>query len=197
MFDGCCGFSNFNHDQTRYILHRFFTIFTVVFIASTIAACQSEPPPPQLTEAEKQAEVILGDSGVFRGHHIGDMIDDVVKNDREYLFKRTFDELNYSIPFSVSDSTHFDVAYVFDQKALFEIQVDVLLSSPESVEGLFSAMRAELSERFGEPSQKQNYAFWEVKSDGRDLEITLRDVSAEYDRPFLSLNIIEPQIFVH
>ena len=197
MFDDYIGFSNFSVVLTRYILHRFFTILTVIFVASTISACQSDPPPPKLTEAEKQAETILGDSGTFRGHQIGDGIDDMVKIDREYLFKRTFDELNYSIPFSVSDSSYFDVAYVYDQKKLFEIQVDVLLNSEDAVDELFAALRDKLATRYGEPSKNPNYAFWEVQSDGRDLEITLRDVSAEYNRPFLSLNIIEPQIFVH
>lgn len=177
---------------------RIITIFTVILLGHTSISCSPEQKQEkERTRAEIRTDEIFGESGHFRGHAIGDLLEDVVKADRDFLFKRQFDELNYSIPFSPTDSAHFDVAYVFGQKHLYEIQVDVLVNSKEEVDNLFGAFKKKLVARYGEPSEKPHYAFWEVEEDGRQLEVTLRDESAVYNRPFLSLNIIEPQIFVH
>lgn len=177
---------------------RIIAIFVVILLGHTSISCSPEQKQEkERTRAEIRTDEIFGESGHFRGHSIGDLIGEVLKTDRDFLFKKQFDELNYSIPFSPTDSAHYDVAYVFDQKHLFEIQVDVLVNSQEEVDDLFEAFKKKLVARYGEPSEKQNYAFWEVQDDGRQLEVTLRDESAEYERPFLSLNIIEPQIFVH
>lgn len=159
-------------------------------------SCESNDEP-ELTESQLLTQKIFGNSGHFRDNSIGDHINEVVKNDRGFLFKQQPDELNYSIPFSATDSAFIDVAYVFDNEHLFEIQADVLPNSEKEVYLLFESFQERLSSRYGTPSEKPTYSYWEASENGRPLEITLRDVSAEYGRPFLSLNIIEPQRFTH
>lgn len=173
------------------MLRSFLSFCTIIFVAVLTIACESNDEP-ELTESQLLTQKIFGDSGHFRGNSIGDNLSDVRKNDRGFLFKQQPDELNYSIPFSSLDSALIDIAYVFDDEQLFEIQADVLPNSEKEVSLLFESFQERLSFRYGSPSEKPNYSFWEASENGRQLEITLRDVSGEYDRPFLSLNIIEP-----
>lgn len=138
---------------------------------------------------------ILGDSGTFRGHQLGDQLSEMIEKDRDYLFARNTDELQYSIPFSTSDSSYFDVLYAFRNKRLYEIQVDIWPNtSPDS---LFREIKNTLSKRYGPPHERSEYAFWETTQHSRAVEVSLRDESAMHGRPCLSLNIFEPQIFVH
>jgi len=138
------------------------------------------------------AAQIMGSEGEFRGHRMGDALDSIAGREREFLFRRTLDELNYSIPFSHTDSAHFDVIYVFDQFGLFEIQVDIYASSAKETKQLYKDFREILISRYGSPIEKPESAFWKAKTGDHNIEITLRDESADYDKPFLSLNILEP-----
>lgn len=195
LFDHYAGFPTFSLLLSSAMVYRLKNLFFLIVLTCVLSACASPEaePPREKTRAEK----IVGDTGHFRGVSLGMSIDSVVVVDREYLFKRQLDELNYSIPFSHTDSSFFDVSYVFDQKGLFEIQVDVFLLSEKETGQLFDGFKSLLSSRYGEPSEKPNYAYWSTRNSGKDIEITLRDVSDEYDRPMISLNIIEPQRFIH
>lgn len=177
------------------MVYRLKNYFFLIVLMCIVGACKS--PEEEPVREKNRAEKIIGEPGHFRGVSIGMHMDSVVTIDRDFLFKRKLDELNYSIPFSQTDSSYFDVSYAFNKKQLFEIQVDLFLLNEHEKEQLFQQFNALLSSRFGTPSEKAKYAFWSVRESGRELEITLRDVSAEYERPMISLNIIEPQRFIH
>jgi hypothetical protein len=164
--------------------------FLLVFVLIGLASCSSEKEQEEATPS--LAAQILGNEGEFCGHKMGDSMDSVAGRDREFLFKRTRDELNYSIPFSQTDSAYFDIIYVFDQFGLFEIQVDIYASTDEETTELFSEFRELLVARYGSPIEKPESAFWKTKTGDHNIEITLRDESIDYDKPFLSLNILEP-----
>lgn len=164
--------------------------FLFVFVLNGLVSCSSEKVQEETTPS--LAAQIIGSEGEFRGNKMGDALDSVAGRDREFLFKRTRDELNYSIPFSQTDSAHFDVIYVFDQFGLFEIQVDIYASTDKETTELFSEFRELLVTRYGAPIEKPESAFWKAKTGEHNIEITLRDESADYDKPFLSLNILEP-----
>lgn len=159
---------------------------TLILLQSCNTEKAQEPSPVSV------AEQIMGKDGEFRGHKMGDALDSIAGREREFLFKRTRDELNYSIPFSQTDSAHFDVIYVFDQFGLFEIQVDIYASTLEETTELFKDFRKILVDRYGAPIEKPESAFWKATSGEHNIEITLRDESIDYDKPFLSLNILEP-----
>ncbi len=177
------------------MVYRLKNNFILIVLICFLGACTSpkEEPPREKTRAEK----IVGETGHFRGVSIGMRMDSVAVIDRDFLFKRQLDELNYSIPFSQTDSSYFDVSYVFEKKQLFEIQVDLYLLNEQETEQLFQQFNSLLSSRYQTPSTKPDYAYWSVRESGRELEITLRDVSTEYERPMITLNIIEPQRFIH
>jgi hypothetical protein len=156
-----------------------------------LAGCKTEKK--QADSTPLLAEQIMGNSGHFRGHSIGDILDSVVLSEREFLFKRTRDELNYSIPFSPTDSAHFDVAYVFDQFGLFEIQVDIYPTTDKETARFFNDFKTIFQAKYGQAIEKAGSAFWNVKDGERKIEITLRDESIDYEKPFLSINILEPQ----
>lgn len=173
---------------------RYFLCSISFLLIGFLSGCRSDKLP-EPSQAELLTQKIFGKEGHFRGNQIGDPLEEVLEIDRDYLFKRRNDELNYSVPLAVNDSAHYDIAYVFDHNKLFEIQVDVLLNSEKKTEQLFEAFVSHMKEKYGDPSEKPDYAFWDITDQGRRLEITLRDVSREYERPFLSLNIIEPERF--
>lgn len=168
----------------------------LIFAFGITLGCRTETEPLQ-SESGKVAEHVLGFGGHFRGHKLGAPIDSVLLNDRDFLFRRTFGELFYSIPFSPSDSAYFDVTYAFSNKRLYEIQVDIFSGDDELSGELFEELSKRFSERHTIQAMREEYAFWTDQFRGREIEITLRNVSAEHHRPRLSLNIIEPQIFVH
>lgn len=173
-------------------------MFSTCFLAGSIAACgPGQESPEELTLAETRAVRILGDSALFRGHPMGAHIDTMVRVDRDYLFKRNLDALEYSIPFSRTDSAHFDVAYGFSDKRLYDIHVDVFLNSSAQKDSLFSALRTTLAKRHGAPAELSGYAHWEFEQAGHDIEVFLRDASDEHNRPLLTLHFTEPQIFIH
>ncbi len=165
-----------------------FLLFSLTFIG--LFSCNTEKEQ-ELTPVSIAGQ-IMGDSGEFRGHKMGDALDSIAGREREFLFKRTRDELNYSIPFSQTDSAHFDIIYVFDQFGLFEIQVDIYASTLDETTELYNDFRKILMDRYGTPIEKPESAFWKATSGEHNIEITLRDESIDYDKPFLSLNILEP-----
>jgi hypothetical protein len=171
----------------RLTLLLFLSVMLCFFNTSCSTSNVEEVKEPLL------AEIIIGADGHFRGRSIGDALDAAVTTDREFLFKRTRDELNYSIPFSPTDSAHYDVAYVFDQFGLFEIQVDVYSNTDKETKLLYTQFKSLLIDRYGSPIEKEGSAFWSRKEGEKHLEITLRDESEDYGKPFLSLNILEPQ----
>lgn len=177
------------------MVYRLKNLLFLISLICVAGACT--PPEVEPVREKNRAEKIVGETGHFRGISIGMRMDSVANIDRDFLFKRKLDELNYSIPFSKTDSSYFDVSCVFDKKQLFEIQVDLYLLEERESEKLFQQFNSLLSSRYGTPSEKTGYAFWSVRESGRELEITLRDVSAEYERPMISLNFIEPQRFIH
>lgn len=165
-----------------------FLLFALTLIG--LYGCNTEKKQEELPVSV--AAQIIGNGGEFRGHKMGDALDSIAGREREFLFKRTRDELNYSIPFSQTDSAHFDVIYVFDQFGLFEVQVDIYASTFEETTELFKDFREILVGRYGAPIEKPKSAFWKATSGEHNIEITLRDESVDYDKPFLSLNILEP-----
>src|SRR5690606_32244431 len=178
------------------MFQRLFTLSPFLLLLVTVASCQTTDVPKP-SKSEVLTDHIFGNSGHFRGNSIGDPLDEVVSRDNEYMFKRNQSQLQYSIPFSSSDSAHFDVAYFFENNKLSEIQVEVLLNTEKETIKLFESFHSRLSERYGAPTAQSSFAFWEVRDHGQVLEITLRDESAEFRRPKLSLNIIEQQRFTH
>jgi hypothetical protein len=178
--------SHFLQYQMRFLAGCFLLVFALTGLSSCKSDKEQEETTPSL------AAQILGNEGEFRGNKMGDTMDSVARHDSEFLFKRTRDELNYSIPFSQTDSAHFDVIYVFDRFGLFEIQVDIYTSNNKENKELFKEFREFLVNRYGAPIEKPESAFWKAKTGDHNIEITLRDESADYDKPFLSLNILEP-----
>jgi hypothetical protein len=180
---------------TNFILHKTMkfsgSILLIICFCIAIAGCKTEKK--QVESTPLLAEQIMGTSGHFRGHSIGDVLDTVVLSEREFLFKRTRDELNYSIPFSPTDSAHFDIAYVFDQFGLFEIQVDIYPATNQETTQFYADFKKIFESRYGQSIEKTGSAFWDVKEAERQIEITLRDESIDYEKPFLSINILEPQ----
>jgi len=165
-------------------------VFLFVIALFGLYSCHTEKE--QVDAPVLLAAQIIGSEGEFRGHRMGDALDSIAGREREFLFRRTLDELNYSIPFSQTDSAHFDVIYVFDQFGLFEIQVDIYASSTKETKQLYKEFREILISRYGSPIEKSESAFWKAKTGEHNIEITLRDESADYEKPFLSLNILEP-----
>jgi hypothetical protein len=195
-FDHCYGFSTFSHSRQQIMAHRISLLLFCFLVYGLSIGCEADEktePRKTITLAERVAE----HNGHFRGMSIGMPMDSVLTRDNDYLFRKTPRELNYSIPFSPVDSTYFDVAYVFEHKKLYEIHVDVFLADQRDIDSLFVDFTQLLTRRYGQGSEKTNYAFWIQEENGSEIEITLRNVSAEFKRPLLSLTIIKPQIFVH
>lgn len=187
-------FAIFSGTSTQQILSRYSALFLILVTTLFVAACQ-QPETKVPSPAETQSQYILGDSGIFRGHQMGNHLANMAVQDRNYLFARNTDELRYSIPFSTADSSYFDVLYAFKNEKLYEIQVDILLGT--SADSLFAELKKTLTTRHGKPHERGDYAYWEISQNSQKVELSLRDESEMRGRPYLSLNFFEPQIFVH
>ncbi len=194
LFDGLHRFSNFSHFLVFTMILRpafcIISLLLMVFLSGCGTDKLPSPSQPELLTAK-----IFGDNGHFRSNKIGNSLEEVVEHDRDFLFKRRSEELGYSIPLAANDSAHYDVSYYFKRNRLVEIQVDVLLGTEKKTEKLLGAFVGHLREKYGDPSEKTGYAYWEITNQQQRLEITLRDVSREHNRPFLSLNFVEPDRF--
>lgn len=168
--------------------------FLVVFLIVSLTGCDQSAKDGSRT-ADATAH-ILGSTGIFRGHEMGDSLQKVMRTDRDYLFKRSADELDYSIPFSLTDSAYMDVACIFEKRVLQEIQVVIYPLTEKDAREWFDKLRAELESRHGASRSKDNYAYWSLPRDGRhETEIILENQTKLQKRPYLSLNFSQPYSF--
>lgn len=175
---------------------RIFYFLLIICAAITLTCCDQSAKDGSAMSSD--TAIVLGTSGIFRGHELGDSLQKVMLTDRDFLFKRSVDELDYSIPFSLTDSAYMDVACLFEKRMLQEIQVVIYPLTEKDANEWFAKLRAELDSRHGASRSKDNYAYWSLPRVGRhETEIILENQTKLQKRPYLSLNFSQPYSFNH
>lgn len=146
-------------------------------------------------EHRKAFNIIAGntESGQLRGMSIGDEKEKVLALETLELIEDNDDELYYSAVLDAESESSFSVYYIFDQYGLFEIQVDVFPVDGAEVKELFDDFEKLFSERYGDGEKKGNAIIWSTYSrNNTHIDVRLSNESADYGKPFLSINFFEP-----
>lgn len=160
-----------------------FRALVVLFLLGLIASCGDSGTAPVDPASP------LGDGKAhFRGSSIGDRIDDVLK-------REPIDSVVFSIPKQVvynfgSDTTVLQVSYEFENDTLHTIQADWFFLTGEMLAHVQDEIRNSFDTRYARQEGEGDYEVWRAaRADGRMVEFTLMEASAEYGRPVLSLTV--------
>jgi len=156
-------------------------LFGVIFF---LASCGSGDTPTF-------DSIIKSEEGHFRGIEIGASLDEVKKSESVKPQDEEEDYLYYDIELGADDS--YAISYSFDEKGLYEIQVDVFFEQPQSAVDLFSKFRTYFGEKYGSSKEEDDgYATWLTTSSVSDeIEISLIDESAGYDYGKISITFYD------
>lgn len=132
-------------------------------------------------------------SGLFRGHNMGDLPEAVRKNEawQPVIDSDTLMRYGHTLK---RDSAKVEVIayYTFDTFGLFEMQFDLLPADEEVVKELREEFEDYFTQRFGKPDRLGISQRWTtVSPSNARVEILLTNESADYGKPFLSLNFYE------
>lgn len=135
--------------------------------------------------------IIKSKIGHFRGVEIGAALDEVKKSESDKPQDEEDDYLYYDIALNGEDS--YAISYSFDEKGLYEIQVDVFLEKPQAATDLFSEFRTYFGEKYGSVKEEDDgYASWLITSDiSEEIEISLIDESEGYDYGKISITFYD------
>ncbi len=130
----------------------------------------------------------------FRGVQLGNKYDEVLTHEQLNLVSDADSVLEYQQTFGWNnDSVRMVVYYAFDSYGLFEIQVDLFTRNKASVDHAFKDFETHFDSLFGEPTCVGQMCRWTTVSPANNIvEVTLSNESAETNRPFLSINYLEP-----
>ena len=132
-------------------------------------------------------------TALFRGHDMGDA-PEAVRTDEKSVSVFDTDTLMEFVQTLVLDSAEIEVVsyYTFDDFGLFEMQFDLFPEAGQVVDRIRPKFEAYLTERFGQPDRLGISRRWTtVGTSNSRVEILLTDESADFGRPFLSLNFYE------
>lgn len=158
----------------------------------TLAACgggNNDTKRPDFVSALAAEDSIA----LFRGHHMGDMPDEVRQHEvwQPVVDTDTLMQFGHEIQ---RDTAVIEVVayYAFDTFGLFEMQFDIHPPDGPTTEAVARELHRYLDHRFGESDRLGMSRRWTTVSQANQrVEVLLTDESADYGQPFLSLNFLE------
>lgn len=144
------------------------------------------------TDGESLFDQVVGSKkGHFRGHSIGANIEEVKKGEKEEPKDWEEDYLYYDI--ELNEYETYTLSYSFDEKGLYEIQIDVYLDKIETASELFKTFKTHFTKKYGISEEEDlRYGLWVLKSEMSDeIEITLVDESLDYDYAKVSISFYD------
>jgi hypothetical protein len=169
-----------------------FTICSPALLLSLLlllsfASCKEEKPIDQYGEGVKK--VFFSSEKIFRGLNMGDPIDAVKKVESRKAQEEDKNYLFYEDRQKTGDIE--TVEYNFDEAGLNEIRYDAYFIITEDARTLFNDIRAYLKDKYGESEDYYGFSGWSFEQDDRQINIELKDESAEYRQGKISLIIYE------
>jgi len=164
--------------------------FSIPFLLFLAAGCTQEGR----IESSQQEEVLIDDSGRFRGYLLGASPDTVLAAEKWTPVVANDSIIEYSerVYFS-EDTVSLDVYLAFDTYGLFEVQVDVFTMDDTLAETILDHWSDVLNTAFGEHETLIAAKRWTTFSASNNtVEITLSQERNDRGRKFISLNYLEP-----
>jgi hypothetical protein len=161
--------------------------WTIAALALCVFACQNNQAP---NEAEAIMQTDRG--GDFRGVHIGDAREEVLKMENAETVYNMPDELIYRAYPNGIDSTWYEITYNFNVQGLYDISLDVFPKTQSETKDLKVNFMNYYKQRYGECNQLNGYCTWRAMTvNGHIVSITLTD-SLQFDqKPCLRVNFNE------
>lgn len=155
----------------------YFLLFILVYASCKTEQSKLAPYGPVFEQ------VMMNDSGIFRGHDLGDKMDTVMAKEKGEPTE--VDEMYLYFERSMKDSAgSYTITYDFDDSGLNEIQTDIFLNDPSKTDTVFANFKKFLDERYGEDEDHMGFAVWTVKSeDYGNVRINLSDESSDLTSP--------------
>jgi len=163
------------------IKHIFKLCFIFIIPCLMICSCTEEK--------DYVIEEVFGDfDGQLRGVNLGVDLNSVLQAEVKRPKDQQEDYLYYD--YIIGDRNSYTVSYSFDDKGLYEIQIDIyLMDNKARAEDLFDKIYLMFRDHFGEVKENDNtLALWNFKNPaGESIEINLINESDEYEYGKLSL----------
>lgn len=156
------------------------TIYFVLFICF-VGACKQ--PESKLNKYGALLEnVIVSDTGAFRGFSLGAKMDSVQAHEKSQPTEVDDGYLYYE--FKLDSSNSFNVTYNFDETGLSEIQSDIFIKNPENADRIFASFKQFFDDHYGPSESHEDFLIWTVKSSKYgEVRINLSDESADFTVP--------------
>ena len=146
------------------------------------------------TSEERQDEVLIENSGFFRGYILGSEPDSVLAVEKWTPAVANDSTVQYSERLLIlEDTVLLDTYLAFDAYGLFEVQVDVFTLNDSLSEAIIDDWSELLIVPFGEPENLMASRRWTTFSESNNIiEITLSQERNSQNQKFISLNYLEP-----
>jgi hypothetical protein len=156
------------------------TLLIVLFIVFASACSTTESKLKKY--GSTVTAVILSDSGVFRGVHLGEKLDSVMM--RESIKPQESDENYLYYEYKLDSANSFNISYNFNEAGLNEIQSDIYIHNPNQTETVFDAFKLFFDDHYGNSENHGGYTVWTIKSSTHGIvRINLSDESADFTVP--------------
>lgn len=153
--------------------------FLILFVGLSLVSCDG--PKSKLEKyGPVFTDVMVSDTGAFRGLNLGINIDSVKKMESAQPSEIDSNYLYYEYALHNSAGS-FDITYDFNETGLNEIHSDVFLTNSDQTDSVFSNFKAFFTDHYGQGESHMGFAVWMVKSDKYgNVRINLSDESADF-----------------
>ena len=143
---------------------------------------------------ERQDEVLIENSGFFRGYILGSDPDSVLAIEEWTPTVVNDSMIQYNERLLLfEDTVTLDAYLAFDAYGLFEVQVDVFTMNDTLSKTIIDQWSESLSVPFGKPENMMTSRRWTTFSESNNvIEITLSQERNIESQKFISLNYLEP-----
>jgi len=123
--------------------------------------------------------VMVSETGVFRGLSLGNSIDTVLAVEKSEAMEADEGYLYYE--FSIDTLASYNIAYTFDEIGLSEIQSDIFINHSEQTEEVYNSFKSYFDKHYGTSQDHQGFAVWSVNSKKYGtVRINLSNESADF-----------------
>jgi|SRR5690554_987979 len=174
---------------------RILKLLSLLFLISCVFACASEQPKQEDGQIVEFDSIFREDTtGLIRGSAMGDLPEDIVNSEHAepVINSDTLVEYEYAFHLKTGNADA-RLYYTFDEFGLFEVQIDLYPETEDAAKALKLEIEKELTAKYGDSKELGSLKRWTTFSRSNSLvEITLSNESADFGKPFISLNYLEP-----
>lgn len=173
---------------------RILNLFSLCVVVIVAFSCKTEKSNDVKKENFFDTIFINDSIGLIRGSNMAVLPDEVLKNEpgkpvleNDSILEYVYD---YELP---TGKTKTRLHYNFDEFGLFEIQIDLYPETEEDAKKMITEIDEYLTQKFGNSKALGTVKRWTTfGQSNRLIEITLSNETADFGKPFVSLNYLEP-----